>query len=464
MTVSDGNVTKVETDDKSIQSIVWSPNSVDLAVALEEPYYNTSVYITDIASSKLDRLEIKSKNLYPQHWSNDGENILINKITYSHDYKPTYKPFWINLKDNSKKEIEFEPGCQVSTYTLKSHSGRHTVVTEHAKDKSVGNKREKIALMGGTLIDGNGGHPIEDAIILIDHGVIEYVGHNKSNKVPDDYKCIDVQGGYILPGFINAHVHYGFHAYNLKEWAKQGVTTVRDLGADISQPLFDMRDNINARPEYARVIMVGPMFTVPGGYPQGPWALRITSVQDAREKTLDIINKGADVIKVALETGEPFGEIYPILSQEELTAIVEVAHSKDIKVTAHVSVSNSSNIETAINAGVDDIAHNWMTNVHEDILSQMVENNMYLVPTQEVLQYNAFMTKINLINFIKLGGLVALGNDYGGDPYWKEMDLGMPMYDILSMQDSGMTPMEIIVAATKKCCCSMWKRRDSWDN
>ncbi|WP_105619853.1 amidohydrolase family protein [Vallitalea okinawensis] len=450
--IKSGDVTKVVTDDKPVRSIVWSPNSFDLAIALEEPHYSTSVYLTDIESSKMDRVDLKGETIYPQYWSEDGEDILIDKIVYDYAYKPEHNFYWLNIESGTEDEINFDPIIPFYTYTFKSQKGENSINSIMPKtedDKHIEMIEEKIALLNGTLIDGNGGTPIEDTLILVNNGFIEYVGLKKERYIPDDYKSYDLKGNYILPGFINTHVHYGFNAYNLKEWANSGVTTVRDIGADISRPLFDMRDNINSRPDYARVIMAGPMFTVPGGYPQGPWALHITSVEDAKEKTLDIINRGADVIKVAIETGEPFGEWYPILSQEELKAIVETAHSKGIKVTAHVSVSNSSNIETAINAGVDDIAHNWMTNVDDSIFNKMIDNKMYLIPTQEVLQYNSLMTKINLNNYFNLGGLIALGNDYGGDPFGKEMDLGMPMYELLSMQDSGMTPMDIIVASTK---------------
>ena len=53
----------------------------------------------------------------------------------------------------------------------------------------------------------------------------------------------------------------------------------------------------------------------------------------------------------------------------------------------------------------------------------------------------------NVGRFVKAGGKVALGTDYAG--YAAEFDLGMPVTEIGLMREAGMTPMQIIVAATQ---------------
>ncbi|MGB8253738.1 MAG: hypothetical protein WCF08_11045 [Anaerolineaceae bacterium] len=83
-----------------------------------------------------------------------------------------------------------------------------------------------IALVGGTLIDGRGGEPILDTIILINGDRIEKVNVSGELDIPGNTRIVDVSGSTILPGFINTHVHHGFSEENLKAWAAGGVTTV----------------------------------------------------------------------------------------------------------------------------------------------------------------------------------------------------------------------------------------------
>ena len=59
----------------------------------------------------------------------------------------------------------------------------------------------------------------------------------------------------------------------------------------------------------------------------------------------------------------------------------------------------------------------------------------------------------NLALFVEAGGEVVLGTDYAGAPQ-VDFDLGMPIHEIEWMQEAGMTPMQIIVAATRNGACS----------
>ena len=85
------------------------------------------------------------------------------------------------------------------------------------------------ALTNGVLIDGTGADPLANAVILVREGTIEAVCTEAGVEVPDEAAVIDVQGTYILPGFMNTHVHSGYEEENLRQWARSGVTTVRDL-------------------------------------------------------------------------------------------------------------------------------------------------------------------------------------------------------------------------------------------
>ena len=66
---------------------------------------------------------------------------------------------------------------------------------------------ELLAVVGGTLIDGNGGAPLRDAVILMEGGRFRAVGRRADMPVPAGASVIDVTGQYVLPGIMNGNVH-----------------------------------------------------------------------------------------------------------------------------------------------------------------------------------------------------------------------------------------------------------------
>jgi imidazolonepropionase-like amidohydrolase len=277
------------------------------------------------------------------------------------------------------------------------------------------------------------------------------VGPRMQVKIPADAQIIDVQGGAILPGFINAHVHNAYSYTNLVLWAIAGVTTVRDLGAPCSdsddcQMYLKARDNLNAQPKNARLVAVGPLVTVPNGYPlafQNFASLTITSPNDAQQKVGQLLDDGADGIKIVIESG------FPTLSFEETTAIVAIAHERHTWVSVHLTFS--VDLEQAVKAGVDDVAHVVIDPLPEEWLQRMIADDIYLVPTLKAMEILNLPSRphdevTNLHRFVAAGGKVALGSDAG---YIQGLKVGMPLDEILELKAAGMTPMQIIVAATK---------------
>ena len=310
---------------------------------------------------------------------------------------------------------------------------------------------EVLALVNGTLIDGTGAAPMRDAAVVIHKGRIAAVGVRAQVKIPSEAETIDVQGATILPGFINTHVHQGYSERNLKAWAQGGVTTVRDLGASPADDLFSRRDSLRQDNLNAHLVAAGPMVTVPDGYPMVPWGMRgltVTSPQDAALKVSQLLDSGADVIKIALESGGSFQRNIPMLSAQEARAIVQAAHQRGGWVSAHVL--RTQDLERALDAGIDDIAHMVEDPLPDPLIERMVKADAYWVPTLELWKCVGQTDKrsvANLGRFVKAGGKVALGTDYAG--YNAVFDLGMPVTEIGLMQEAGMTPMQIIVAATQ---------------
>jgi len=191
------------------------------------------------------------------------------------------------------------------------------------------------------------------------------------------------------------------------------------------------------------------MVTVPGGYPIAYWgmpALTVASAEDAREKAGALLDQGADLIKIALESGALFGQVMPMLSPEEAATIVQVAHSRSKPVSAHVTVA--ADLPAALDAGVDDVAHMATDRLPDEVIQRMVEAGVYWVPTLELWQGVGLRRAAipdNLRRFVAAGGNVALGTDYLGAPN-VDFDLGMPITEIKLMAQAGMTPMQIVAA------------------
>ncbi len=316
---------------------------------------------------------------------------------------------------------------------------------------------DSLVITNGTIIDGTGADPISDGIVIIKGDRIVAVGQASGLSIPADARVLDARGGTILPGFINAHVHAGYNESNLEGWVKGGVTTVREMGSSSSaQEMFAFRDAGRDQPQLARLVAAGPFVSVPDGYPIVPWgaeASTVTSPDDAREKMEQLLDDGADVVKVMMESGRTFGRRIPVLSQEEAAAIVSVARARGVPVTAHAM--DSTDLKRALDAGVDDIAHMIWDDLPDELITRMVENDVYWVPTLELYRYvsadaqNGWDERAiaNLRQFVAAGGQVALGTDFAG--YSAAFQLGMPMLEIEAMLEAGMTPMQIILAATQ---------------
>lgn len=308
--------------------------------------------------------------------------------------------------------------------------------------------QETKVLMGGTLIDGNGGEPVRDAAVVIEGERITYAGPRGGVVMPNHARIFSTTGMTILPGFINAHVHYTDEPARLQTWAYEGVTTVRDLGMTM-QGFYWIKDYLSEHPEptLARLLCSGPIVDVPGGRPHGNFGILVYSPEDARDKANYLLDAGVDLIKVYLENGSIMNESFDVISLEELQAIVDVAHSRGVIVTAHVQEAYL--VERALDGGVDDIAHSQLDElVPYPLIDRMIEEDVYLVPTLEIYQvpYMRQMAMHNLGRLVGRGVKIALGTDFD---IQYGLEIGMPSEEIRLMHQSGMTPMQIIVAATK---------------
>ena len=224
----------------------------------------------------------------------------------------------------------------------------------------------RLALVGGTLIDGTGSAPVRNSVVLIRGERIEKIGTTVSLPVPDGYEAVSTEGLTVLPGLWDLHVHlmyaghpdarYWFATYtpqfervvmpaSAQQLLMAGVTTVRDLAAP-PQPILAVKKRIaNGQIPGPTLYVAGPALTK-GGNPNAVQTWNVSSAADARAKTSQLIDAGVDWIKVVNAEA---------LTPEEMKAIVETAHARGRKVAAHAF--SEAEIRQGLIAGVDDFQH-----------------------------------------------------------------------------------------------------------
>jgi imidazolonepropionase-like amidohydrolase len=295
-----------------------------------------------------------------------------------------------------------------------------------------------VALAGDDL------RAIDDAAVVVDGDTIAAVGRGSEIGVPDAAVTVDATGLTLVPGFIDAHVHIGFadpHAV-----LSGGVTTVRDLAWPPGEIWPLVAASAQSTFDGPQILAAGQMLTTQGGYPtRAEWAPAgtgrvVDGVHDAPTAVADQAEAGASVIKVALNA-----EAGPTLDAKVLTAIVDAAHERGLKVTGHVF--GLAELRKALLAGMDELAHTLMSPEHvpDAIVTEMVESCMTVVPTLSIFFDEAQDIAIaNTRRFVEAGGRVVYGTDLGN----AGPGPGIDAREIDALQRAGLSGMDIIKAAT----------------
>lgn len=347
----------------------------------------------------------------------------------------------------------------------------------------------RVAVKAARLIDGSGGAPLADAVVLVEDGRIVRVGSKLA--VPAGYRILDLGTATLLPGLIDDHTHLtanpenaGYRglgvsvprealdgAANARKTLEAGFTTVRNVGATHFTDVA-LRDAIDeGELPGPRMRVSGPPLGITGGHcdenllpyefhfraggvADGPWA--------ARAKVREVIKYGADLIKVCasggvLSKGDQPGT--PQYSPEELVAIAEEAHRLGRKVAAHAHGTES--IKEAIRAGIDSIEHASLIDdegialakQHGTFLVMDIYNDDFILQEgarvgmlPESLEKERKLGRLQRENFakaVKAGARMAFGTDAGVYPH------GDNARQFAYMVKYGMTPMQAIEAATR---------------
>lgn len=363
-------------------------------------------------------------------------------------------------------------------------------------------------IRNGKLIDGAGGAPIADAVVLLEGETIRYAGPASGAPHPEGLAAeIDARGGTILPGFIDCHVHMMLEVVNvaqamatpislefyraigrMRRTLDAGITSVRDAGGADLGVKRAVEDGLVPGPRMQISVSVltttgghvdftmrdGTPFQLLPAYPGRPDG-RCDGVEDVRRKVREVLRAGADVIKVCATGGVLSPTDHPEFTQfspEELAVMVqEGAYRRGTKVMAHAQ--GTEGIKNAVRAGVHSIEHGIY--LDDEAIELMLERGTFLVPTllavlsvieigratgsiadyairkaEEVYEAH----RVSIAKAHRAGVRIAMGTDAGVMPH------GQNLRELALMCDVGLTPMEAIVATTRTAAeCLGWQDR-----
>ena len=347
---------------------------------------------------------------------------------------------------------------------------------------------------GRLLADPSNGRVLSEQSILIgSDGRI--IGVEPGYVTREGADVIDQRNRFVLPGLIDSHVHLRGSlsaqrlydpvlltsadaalraAENANITLLAGFTTVADLGAP-NDAIFALRRAINeGRVPGPRVIAAGSSITPDGGHGDAqsfqPEVLDVirspgacSGADSCRRATRRQIQAGADLIKITATGGvlsNTAAGVGQQLSDEELRAIVDAAHSMGRRVTAHAH--GADGINAALRAGVDSIEHG--TYLDDESIRLLRRGGGYLVPTMmagwwvaQLAEQGGVLTPaqtekaaavgpalIDMVRRARQGRVrVAFGTDSGVSPH------GMNAREFqLMVNDAGFSPLEAIQTAT----------------
>jgi imidazolonepropionase-like amidohydrolase len=329
-------------------------------------------------------------------------------------------------------------------------------------------ERSVTAYEGARLIVGDG-RVIENATLVVEGARIVQAGRAADVRVPTGATRVSLAGKTVMPMIIDSHVHLSDTRdallRDLKMRAYYGVSAALSMGTD-GYGLLDMRHE--AIPGAARFRSAGRGITMPEpGRTTVPYW--ITSAAEGRNAVQELAGRKVDIVKIWVDDRN--GK-YKKLSPEMYGAIIDEAHKRGLRVTAHIF--NLEDAKGLIRAGVDVFAHGIRDKDIDDELVAMFKQRPNLVLTPNLtdrgvkvdlswlgagLQPEEFaklekantdrpkaqaLFGIQARNLAKLnaaGVRITLGTD--GNRPWG------PHEEMLDMVSSGMTPMQVIVAATR---------------
>ena len=349
-----------------------------------------------------------------------------------------------------------------------------------------------------TLIDGNGGAPVERSAFLVEDDMVTWVGAEGEREAPEGAARVDLTGKTVIPALIDAHQHIGLtnvkggtHSKDnytranliehLERSAYHGVAATMSLGLEFDEALaFELRNTaflnaarfLTSGRGIAATPMAGPQQDYRLGIPRGA-----ETEAEGRAAVEELHGHGVEIVKIWVDAR---GGTVPKLAPEVYRAIIDEAHSRGMRVTSHLgATSGLADARDLLRAGVDGFAHTVRDrDIDEEYLALVREYpDVWTIPNLpgspvtlddlpwlsetlppfEVENLRAQAERLeaegpgesfelqcrNLARNREAGMIIGMGTDSGVSVAWTTHT------ELRDMAGCGLTPMEVIEAATR---------------
>jgi imidazolonepropionase-like amidohydrolase len=339
-----------------------------------------------------------------------------------------------------------------------------------------GSRADVTAFIGATLIDGTGGAPCADTVILVRDGRIAAVGNRNEIRIPPETRVVDASGKWIVPGLIDAHVHffqsgglytrpdvidlretrpYGDEIRSIREripetlarYVASGVTSVVDVGGPLWT--FQVRDRAIRTGPAPRVAVTGPLIAT--YFPQelkadDPALIKVNSAEESRAAVREILVHQPDLIKIWFI---PLPGRSLAFQTAVVEAAIEISHAAGKQVVVHATELETA--RAAVQAGADILAHSVDDRRVDDAFIKLLKDRGVVYVTtlvvnegyEEVLGRKVRLTDIErrfgdpeaIVTFDDLAGLPARKRPWAF--HWLSRDVAF--WNLKRLQDSGVT-------------------------
>ena len=330
--------------------------------------------------------------------------------------------------------------------------------------------QSKVTVFEGARVIVGDGRTLDNATIVVQGDRITQAGAASTIKAPAGATRVSLTGKTVMPTIVDSHVHTSTTepelVADLQRRARFGVGAALSLGLDGTDAAFIQRDK--TVPTLARIFTAGRGITAPEkGRTEVPYW--ITTPEEGRKAARELAAKRVDIIKIWVDDRD--GK-FPKLTPALYSAVIDEAHKNQQRVTAHIfSLEDAKGL---LKAGVDSFAHGVRDrDVDEEFIALVkARPNYVLIPNmpdrgvvqdyswlrgqvpegelQKILAANTDRPAAqqtwgiqgrNLAKMAAAGVKIVVGTD--GNTAWA------PHVEMSDMVAAGMSPSQVIVAATK---------------